>query len=57
MGESARGGKRRGELPGGEVSDHRQPHKGHLTSKLNSKTVPVLPFLDPSHIFPFHLLP
>ena len=28
-----------------------------LTSKLNSKAVPVLPFLDPSHIFIFHLLP
>ena len=34
-----------------------QPHKGHLTSKLNSKTVPVLLSLDPSLIFPFHLLP
>ena len=35
----------------------RQPHKLHLTSKLNSKTFPVyLPF-DPSHIFPFHPLP
>ena len=27
--------------------------KGHLTSKLNSKTIPVIP----SFIFPFHLLP
>ena len=34
-----------------------QPHKGHLTSKLNSKTVPVLPSLKYSRIFPFHLLP
>ena len=30
-----------------------QPHKSHLTSTLNTKTVPVLP----SVIFPFHLLP
>ena len=29
----------------------------HLTSKLNSKTISVLPFLDPSLIFPFHLIP
>ena len=28
-----------------------------LTSKLNSKTVPVLPSLDPSLIFPFVLIP
>ena len=34
-----------------------QPHKVDLTSKLNSKTVPVLLSLDPSLIFPFHLLP
>ena len=33
------------------------PHKGHLTSKLNSKKVPVLSSLDPFLIFPFHLLP
>ena len=26
-----------------------------VTSKLSSKTVPVLPSLDPSLIFPFHL--
>ena len=30
---------------------------GTLTSKLNCKTVPVLPSLNPSLIFPFHLLP
>ena len=30
---------------------------GHLTSKLNSKTIPVLPFLDPSLMFHFNLLP
>ena len=30
-----------------------QPHKGDLNSKLNSKTVPVLP----SFLLPFHLLP
>ena len=30
-----------------------QHHNGHLTSK----TVPVLPSVDPSLIFPFHLLP
>ena len=34
-----------------------QPHKGHFTYKISSKTVPILPFLDPSLIFPFHLLP
>ena len=34
-----------------------QPHKGHLISKLNSKTVPVLPSLDSSLIFPFHVSP
>ena len=34
-----------------------QPHKGYLTSKLNFKTVLVIPSLDPSLIFPFHLLP
>merc|ERR1719452_38743 len=34
-----------------------QPHKGHLTSKLNSMRVLVLPSLDPSLIFHFHLLP
>ena len=33
------------------------PHKGNLTSKLNSKTVPVLPSLEPFFIFPFRLLP
>ena len=33
-----------------------QPHKGSRISNFNSKTVPVLPFLDPSLIFPFHLL-
>jgi len=33
------------------------PHSCFLTSKLNSKTIPVLPSLDPSLIFPFHLLP
>ena len=31
--------------------------KGHLTSNLNSKTVPVLSSLNPSLIFPFHHLP
>ena len=31
--------------------------EGRLTSKLNSKTIPVLLSLDPSHIFTFHLLP
>ena len=31
--------------------------KGYLTSKFNSKTVPVLPSLNLSLIFPFHLLP
>ena len=30
---------------------------GHLISKLNSMTVPVLPALNPSLIFLFHLLP
>ena len=35
----------------------RPTHKDHLTSKLNSKTVPVLPSLDPSLIFPFLLIP
>ena len=30
--------------------------RDHLTSKLNSKMVPVLPFLNPSPIFPLHLL-
>ena len=40
-----------------------QPHKDHLTSKPNSKTVPLfhlLPFLVPvlpSLIFPFHIYP
>ena len=34
-----------------------QPHKGPLTSKLNSKTIPVLPTLKLSFIFPFNLLP
>ena len=34
-----------------------ESHKAHLNSKLNSKTVLVLPSLEPSHIFPFHLLP
>ena len=34
-----------------------QPHKGHLGSKLNSKTVSVLPTSDPSHVFPIHLRP
>ena len=33
------------------------PHKGHFTSKLNSKTVPVLPSFNSSLLFPFHLLP
>ena len=33
-----------------------QHHKCHLTSKLNFKTVPVLPSLDPSLTFPYHLL-
>ena len=42
-----------------EYSDpcENQPYKGHFTSKLNSKMVPVLPSLDPSHIYIFHLLP
>ena len=31
--------------------------KGHLTYKLNSKKVPVIPYFDPSLIFPYHLLP
>ena len=34
-----------------------QPHKGHLISKLNFKTVPVLSSLDPSLIFLFHQIP
>ena len=34
-----------------------QPHKGPLTSKLNSKTIPALPTLELSFIFPFNLLP
>ena len=34
-----------------------QPYKGHLTSKLNSKTVPVLHSIEISLIFPFHLSP
>ena len=29
----------------------------NLTSKVNSKTVPISSFLDPSLMFPFHLLP
>ena len=32
-------------------------HKGHLTAKFNSKTVPVLPSFDPSLLYPFHLSP
>ena len=28
-----------------------------ITFELNAKTVPVLPSLDPSLMFPFHLLP
>ena len=32
-------------------------HKAHPTSKLNSKTVTVLPSLAPSPIFHFHLIP
>ena len=38
------------------LSSGSQPHRCHLTSKLNSETVPVLPSLDPSLIFPFHIL-
>ena len=34
-----------------------QSHKGPPTSKLNSETVSVLPFLHPFLIFLFHLLP
>ena len=30
-----------------------QPHKGHLTSKLNCKTVPFLPSLDSSFYLPW----
>ena len=30
-----------------------QPHNGHLNSKLNSKTIPILPFLYPSLKFFF----
>ena len=33
------------------------PHSCFLTSKLNSKTIPVLPSLDSSPIFAFHILP
>merc|ERR1719154_245864 len=39
------------------LEDNSQPHKRHLTSKLNSKTVLVLYSLVPSPIFPYHLLP
>ena len=34
-----------------------QPHKGHLNSKLNSKTAPVLLSPDPSLIFALALSP
>ena len=40
-------------LDSNEVSDD----KGHLMSKHKSMTVPVLPFLAPSLIFLFPLLP
>ena len=43
--------------PKGSLLKAIQPHKDHLTSILNSKTVPVLPALVPSLIFPIHLLP
>ena len=36
---------------------HRRCFYNHLISKLKSKTVPVLPSVGPSLIFPFHLLP
>ena len=38
------------------MSCESQPHKGYITSKLNSMTVPVLTSLDLYLIFSFHIL-